>query len=107
MTKSVLRVVPVLGVALLAAGASALGPSAASAASPAAAIAGPHEDHPIPHNRSGPKGDSQRPEESAERSGKIYTNCDQVRAEGAGPLYRGQPGWNAHLDRDGNGIACD
>ncbi len=108
VTKSVLRVVPVIGVALLAAGASALGPSAASAATPpAAAIAGPHEDHPIPHNRSGPKGESQRPEETDERTRKIYTDCDQVRAEGAGPLYRGQPGFNAHLDRDGNGIACD
>ncbi|WP_425296131.1 excalibur calcium-binding domain-containing protein [Nocardia abscessus] len=30
-----------------------------------------------------------------------------ARAAGAGPLYRGQPGFNAHLDRDGDGIACD
>nr|WP_280240004.1 excalibur calcium-binding domain-containing protein [Nocardia abscessus] len=22
-------------------------------------------------------------------------------------MYRGQPGFNAHLDRDGDGIACD
>ncbi len=108
VTKSVLRVLPAIGAALLAAGASALVPSAASAsAPPAVAIAGPHEDHPITHNRSGPKGESQRPEESGERSQKIYTDCDQVRADGAGPLYRGQPGFNAHLDRDGDGIACD
>ncbi|MBF6193402.1 excalibur calcium-binding domain-containing protein [Nocardia beijingensis] len=108
VTKSVLRVAPAIAAALLAAGASALVPSVASAAAPpAVAIAGPHDDHPIPHNRTGPKGDSARPEEPAERSPEIYTDCDQVRAEGAGPLYRGQPGFNAHLDRDGNGIACD
>jgi hypothetical protein len=108
VTESVLRIAPAIGAALLAAGASVLVPSAASAVPPpAVAIAGPHDDHPIPHNRSGPKGDSERPEESDGRSPKIYTDCDQVRAEGAGPLYRGQPGFNAHLDRDGNGIACD
>ncbi|WP_280239739.1 hypothetical protein, partial [Nocardia abscessus] len=72
MTKSVLRVLPAIGAALLAAGASALVPSAASAsAPPAVAIPRPHEDQPIPHNRSGPKGESQRPEESGERSQKI------------------------------------
>ncbi|WP_432421632.1 excalibur calcium-binding domain-containing protein, partial [Nocardia brasiliensis] len=27
----------------------------------------------------------------------MYTNCDQVRAEGAGPLYRGERGYNAYL----------
>lgn len=108
VTKSVLRATPAIGAALLAAGASALLPQAAFALpAPAVAIAGPHEDHPIPHNRSGPKGDAERPEEPTERSPRIYTDCDQVRAEGAGPLYRGQPGFNARLDRDGNGIACD
>jgi hypothetical protein len=108
VTKSVLRVLPAIGAALLAAGASALLPPAASAVpSPAVAIAGPREDHPIPHNRTGPKGESRRPEESVEPSQKIYTDCDQVRAEGAWPLYRGEPGFNAHLDRNGDGIACN
>ena len=36
-----------------------------------------------------------------------YANCDAVRAAGAAPLYRGQPGYSAHLDRDGDGIACE
>ncbi|MEV6319771.1 excalibur calcium-binding domain-containing protein [Nocardia sp. NPDC051787] len=106
MGNSVLRVAPAIGAALLAAVACMFVPPAASAVPQSAvAIAGPHDDHPIPHNRSGPREDHSSPE--ASESHKIYTDCDQVRAEGIGPLYRGQPGFNAHLDRDGDGIACD
>lgn len=36
-----------------------------------------------------------------------YENCDAVRAAGAAPLYRGQPGYDNHLDRDGDGVACE
>ncbi|ANZ28476.1 nuclease (plasmid) [Rhodococcus sp. WB1] len=36
-----------------------------------------------------------------------YKNCSQVRAAGAAPLYRGDPGYAAHLDRDNDGIACE
>ena len=36
-----------------------------------------------------------------------YANCDAVRAAGAAPLYRGQPGYRAGLDRDGDGVACE
>jgi hypothetical protein len=36
-----------------------------------------------------------------------YKNCDAVRAAGAAPLYRGQPGYARHLDRDNDGIACE
>ncbi|WP_454196355.1 excalibur calcium-binding domain-containing protein [Nocardia sp. Marseille-Q1738] len=108
MSNSVLRGAPAIGAVLLVAGACLLVPAAASAVPQSAvAIAGPRDDHPIPHNRSGPREDHSSPEESEQRSQKIYTDCDQVRAEGVGPLYRGQPGFNAHLDRDGDGIACD
>jgi hypothetical protein len=34
-------------------------------------------------------------------------NCDQARALGLAPAYRGQPGYAAHLDADGDGIACE
>jgi hypothetical protein len=30
-----------------------------------------------------------------------------VRAAGAAPLYRGQPGYSSRLDRDGDGVACE
>ena len=36
-----------------------------------------------------------------------YRNCREARAAGAAPLYRGQPGYSARLDRDGDGIACE
>ncbi|MFC5595951.1 excalibur calcium-binding domain-containing protein [Deinococcus cellulosilyticus] len=40
-------------------------------------------------------------------SGVYYANCDEVRAAGKAPLYRGQPGYRAGLDRDNDGIACE
>jgi hypothetical protein len=36
-----------------------------------------------------------------------YRNCAEVRAAGAAPLHRGEPGYGRHLDRDGDGVACD
>ncbi|HEY5183070.1 MAG TPA: excalibur calcium-binding domain-containing protein [Dermatophilaceae bacterium] len=36
-----------------------------------------------------------------------YKNCDAVRAAGAAPLYRGEPGYRAGLDRDNDGVACE
>ncbi len=36
-----------------------------------------------------------------------YKNCDAVRAAGAAPIYRGQPGYASHLDRDNDGVACE
>lgn len=36
-----------------------------------------------------------------------YENCDEARAAGAAPLYRGDPGYGPHLDRDGDGVACE
>ena len=36
-----------------------------------------------------------------------YQNCDAARAAGAAPLHRGDPGYGSHLDRDGDGSACE
>jgi hypothetical protein len=36
-----------------------------------------------------------------------YENCDAVRAAGADPIHRGDPGYAAHLDRDGDGVGCE
>jgi hypothetical protein len=36
-----------------------------------------------------------------------YANCTAVRAAGAAPIRRGQPGYSTKLDRDGDGIACE
>jgi hypothetical protein len=37
----------------------------------------------------------------------FYKNCAAVRAAGAAPLYRGQPGYSRDLDSDGDGVACE
>lgn len=36
-----------------------------------------------------------------------YANCSAVRAAGAAPIHRGDPGYGSHLDRDGDGVACE
>lgn len=36
-----------------------------------------------------------------------YRNCTAVRDAGAAPIRRGDPGFDSHLDRDGDGIACE
>lgn len=44
---------------------------------------------------------------TASATGITYANCDAVRAAGKAPLLKGQPGYSADLDRDGDGIACE
>lgn len=36
-----------------------------------------------------------------------YENCTAVRDAGADPIYAGDPGFADHLDRDGDGVACE
>ncbi|MFI9241660.1 excalibur calcium-binding domain-containing protein [Streptomyces sp. NPDC053086] len=36
-----------------------------------------------------------------------YANCSEARAAGDTPLYAGDPGYDSHLDRDGDGVACE
>lgn len=36
-----------------------------------------------------------------------YRNCTAVRAAGADPIHAGDPGYGRHLDRDGDGVACE
>lgn len=36
-----------------------------------------------------------------------YKSCSEVKAAGAAPIRRGEPGYGSHLDRDGDGIACE
>jgi hypothetical protein len=43
----------------------------------------------------------------AANDGTYYRNCSEVRAAGKAPLRRGDPGYAPHLDRDGDGIACE
>lgn len=36
-----------------------------------------------------------------------YENCSAVRAAGAAPIYAGEPGYDDHLDGDGDGVGCE
>ena len=36
-----------------------------------------------------------------------FRNCAEARAAGAAPVYRGDPGYARHLDRDNDGIGCE
>lgn len=36
-----------------------------------------------------------------------YANCSAVKAAGAAPIRRGDPGYSTSLDRDGDGVACE
>lgn len=36
-----------------------------------------------------------------------YPNCAAARAVGAAPIRAGEPGYGRHLDRDGDGKACE
>ena len=40
-------------------------------------------------------------------NGTSYRSCAEVRAAGKAPLYAGQPGYSAKLDRDKDGVACE
>jgi len=40
-------------------------------------------------------------------SARAYRNCTEARAAGAAPVRRGENGYGAHLDRDGDGVGCE
>ncbi len=45
--------------------------------------------------------------EPAPPAAAYYANCAAAKAAGAAPLYAGQPGYRAALDRDKDGVACE
>ncbi|MFF7641570.1 excalibur calcium-binding domain-containing protein [Streptomyces canus] len=47
------------------------------------------------------------PEPSPSEVSPYYENCDEARAAGAAPIHQGEPGYAPHLDRDGDGVACE
>ncbi len=48
-----------------------------------------------------------KPAASTPATGWSYRNCSEARRAGAAPLRRNQPGYGAHMDGDGDGIACE
>jgi len=43
----------------------------------------------------------------APEAGDSWRGCDQARAAGTAPIYRGEPGYREEMDGDGDGIACE
>ncbi|BDT85641.1 hypothetical protein FMUAM8_14050 [Nocardia cyriacigeorgica] len=39
-------------------------------------------------------------------AGGAFANCEDVKAAGRAPIFRGEPGFGPHLDPDGDGFAC-
>jgi hypothetical protein len=46
-------------------------------------------------------------EETGAAAAVAYDNCSEAEDAGVTPLYIGDPGYADHLDRDGDGIACE
>lgn len=49
----------------------------------------------------------QSQQQSQQQSDVYYKNCAAARAAGAAPIHVGEPGYARHLDRDGDGVACE
>ncbi|MEI1420466.1 excalibur calcium-binding domain-containing protein [Bacillus cabrialesii] len=49
----------------------------------------------------------QQAEAQEQQTNVYYKNCTAARQAGVAPIHSGEPGYAKHLDRDGDGIACD
>lgn len=45
--------------------------------------------------------------ERAPQEGDYWRGCDDARAAGTAPIYRGEPGYSEGMDGDNDGIACE
>lgn len=45
--------------------------------------------------------------ERAPQDGDYWRGCDDARAAGTAPIYRGEPGYREGMDGDNDGIACE
>lgn len=51
--------------------------------------------------------DAQETEQQPADDEVYYRSCAEAREAGAAPIHIGDPGYGRHLDRDGDGIACE
>ena len=65
--------------------------------------------HIVPTHRAPRQPPETQPAPAPSGRGRVFANCDAVRAAGLAPLRRGTPEYDAnrHLDRDGDGVACE
>ncbi|WP_230280990.1 excalibur calcium-binding domain-containing protein [Croceicoccus sp. Ery15] len=45
--------------------------------------------------------------ERAPQAGDYWAGCNDARAAGTAPIYRGEPGYRKEMDGDSDGIACE
>jgi hypothetical protein len=43
----------------------------------------------------------------APRPGDMWGGCNDARAAGTAPIYRGEPGYREDMDGDNDGVACE
>jgi len=60
-----------------------------------------------PKPQSTPKRDSNPSFLKPNQQTWMFKNCTEARRAGKAPVYRGQPGFGPHLDRDNDGIGCE
>jgi micrococcal nuclease len=83
------------------------GAAATSTTKQAAPAVGNPSPRPQPKPKATPK-PAPRPVAAAPKpAAASYKNCTEARAAGVTPLHRGEPGYAAKLDRDGDGVACE
>jgi hypothetical protein len=78
---------------------------AATSAAPAPAPTTPAPGAPAPAAPAPAPAETTAPAQAP--ADVYYKNCDAVRAAGAAPLYKDQPGYSTKLDRDKDGVACE
>lgn len=83
------------------------GTASTSAQPPRTHAAAPTTTTSIPKPPPAPKTTAPAPPPPPAAGPVYYRNCTAVRAAGAAPIYRGQPGYSSKLDRDGDGVACE
>ncbi|MFH5824825.1 DUF1524 domain-containing protein [Georgenia sp. AZ-5] len=76
-------------------------PAGADGAAPAASAPAPAPPATIPPAAEAPPAPVPAPAPVA------FANCSAARAAGAAPVRAGEPGYGAHLDRDGDGVGCE
>jgi hypothetical protein len=62
----------------------------------------------VDHHLTGPASAAPVPAPGGSGGGTVrFESCAAARAAGAAPVHRGEPGYDSHLDGDGDGSACE
>lgn len=62
---------------------------------------------PAATSSTAPRVEAAHPISSEAEEDVYFRTCADARAAGATPIHVGQPGYDDHLDGDGDGVACE